>query len=210
MKAGNVTCVDGCRCLIFAHKGPAPQFLLVSARWCACLLPFTIFPFSLPESPTHTRPFVCWYDLSNPSDTHIHTHMDTHTEALSVTASLFSHWDTLSTFIASSQWGTLSERSPSTLGLHSISPGPGLLRAAELQPASFTALHIKLSSQHSSTHSIRKTHQAHKYCRNYIILVLKYPPVVHLYMSTLVFFCMIFLYHSKLPLVSIILCMLLK
>lgn len=49
----------------------------------------------------------------------------THTEALSVTASLFTHWETLSTFIALSQWGTLSERSPSpsTLTLHSITSG---------------------------------------------------------------------------------------
>lgn len=92
-----------------AHREPVPRlFFGQYTRWCACLLPFTIFPFSLPECPTHTWPIVFWYDLSNaePSDAHVRT--CTHTEALSITASLFTHWDTLTTFIAPSQWGTLS------------------------------------------------------------------------------------------------------
>ena len=117
-----------CRCHQSLHiKWPVPQFLLVSLRWCACLLPFTIFPFPLPERPTHTWPIVCWYDLSNAdaSDTYAHTH--THTEALSVTASLFTHRDTLSTFIALSQWGTLCLEKPRTPRPSASTPSaPGL------------------------------------------------------------------------------------
>lgn len=65
---------------------------------------------------------------------------------------------------------TLCEKSsfPSTLSLHSISLGPGLLHVLELQPACFTLLHIKLSSQYSNSHNIRTTHKTHKYQRNKI------------------------------------------
>lgn len=83
------------------------RFSLGTQRWCVCHLPFTIFPFPLPESPVHTRPIVFWYDLSNArlADAHAHAY----TEALSVPAALITHWDTLSTFIALQQWSTLSE-----------------------------------------------------------------------------------------------------
>lgn len=95
------------------------------------------FPFPLPESPVHTRPIVFWYDLSNArlADAHAHAY----TEALSVTAALITHWDTLSTFIALQQWSTLSEGklkkekvslSSDPPDLLFISPRPGLLHVS--------------------------------------------------------------------------------
>lgn len=128
------------------------------------------------------------HDISVPSARISHSHMAhcllvwsqqrrhtlirtcTHTEALSVTASLFTHWDTLSTFIALSQWDTLSEKSPV----------PSTPRPPLRQPQAWTAPCTRVTAclfysasqqtlqtrQRSSTHSTRKTHQTNKYCRN--------------------------------------------
>lgn len=90
-----------CRCLIFAHRGLASEFLLVSTRWCVCLLPFTIFPFFLPECPAHTCPIVFWYDLSNadPSDTHIHTCIQTEALCHCITLQSLGHTVHIYSFI---------------------------------------------------------------------------------------------------------------
>lgn len=99
-KTGNVSCVDE-QVSYLCTQGPVPQFLLMSTRWCACLIPSTIFPFPLPESPTHTGPLSVGMISAKQTHSHINTHM--HTHRATVTASLFSHWDTQSTFIALSQ-----------------------------------------------------------------------------------------------------------
>lgn len=79
--------------------------------------------------------------------THAHTHA--HTEALSVAAVLVTHWDTLSTFIALSQWATVWRKTrPSHPPI--INHRPGLLCAARRGgrlhcPLCATLLYIKVS-----------------------------------------------------------------
>lgn len=110
------------------------------------------------SGPSHiTHCLLVWSQKHRPPHTHTHICAITHTDALSATASVFTHWDTLSAFIALSQWGTLSaERlsSPRPSAPAAISRRPGLLCVPGLQPACFILLHIKVSS---SAHGIRKT-----------------------------------------------------
>lgn len=102
-------CVDRCRCRCFMwiHDGAAPL-----CCWSIRVGVYGFFrsryfpPLSQNVVPTH-GPLSCGMvsALQTPQ-TLIHIH----TEALSVTASLFAHWDTLSTFIAAPQCRTLSQK----------------------------------------------------------------------------------------------------
>ena len=151
VKTGNMTRVDCCRCLISAHKGPVPQFLLVSTRWCVCLLPFTIFPFPVPECPTHTWPIVCWYDLSNADPLrHTHSHTDRSTVCHCITLHSLGHTVHIYSFITMRHFVWRKAPLSSTLGLRPVTLRPGLLRVPGLQPACFTS--NRPANKRSSSH----------------------------------------------------------
>lgn len=175
VQTGKLICAACCRCLMFVHKRPVPQFLLVCVRWCECPLPFTIFPFPVPEWPTHTWPIVCWYDLStaDPSDTH--THMHTHT-ALSVTASLFTHWETLSTFMALTQWGALSGAKRCSPRPPASSPSAPGLDCPVYQGYSlpvllcFTSNCPAKTAEQTASEQLTKRHKCYQWCRSCVHL----------------------------------------
>lgn len=84
MKTGNGVCY--CGLLIFAHAEPELHFLLL------VYVSFRSFGFPLPEGPLTHGPLSLGM-ISATLTLQMHTHA--HIEALSVTASLFTHWNTV-------------------------------------------------------------------------------------------------------------------
>ena len=113
---------------IFAHK-VAGATVFVGQIEMVCMSP-SVHDISLPcarMAYSHMTHCLLVWSQQRRRLRHTHIRTCTHTEALSVTASLFTHRDTLSTFIALSQWGTLCVEKPRTPRPSASTPSaPGL------------------------------------------------------------------------------------
>lgn len=81
------------------------------------------------------------------AQTHTHTHMHTHRSTVChcITLHSLGHTVHIYSFITMRHFVREKAPFPRPLGLHSVSPRPGLLRVPVLQPACLTLLHNKLS-----------------------------------------------------------------
>lgn len=112
---------------------------------------------------THDPLSVGMISATQTPQTHTHTHMHTHRSTVCHCITLHSprHTVHIYSFITMGHFVCRKAPHSSTLGLHSVSPGPGLLLVSEgYSPSVLTLLHLKLSSQYS----IRKAHQTRKNC----------------------------------------------
>lgn len=131
------------------------------------------FPSLCQNVPLTHGPLSIAYDLSNADPLgHTHTHMHTHRSTVCRCITLHSLRHTVHIY-SFNTISTLCERS--SIPSASTPSAPGLDCSMYQR---FTLLHIKLSSQHSSSHSIRTTHKTHKYHRNNITASLKHSPFV--------------------------------